>query len=98
MNISILEREYLATEISFSDDALSVNLNDGRSITVPLVWFPRLLTGTKDERAQYELIGNGEGIHWPRLDEDISVNSLLSGKPSHESQSSIAKWLQKRQA
>ncbi len=96
MNISILDREHLATGISFSDDALLVRLDDGRSITVPLAWYPRLLAGTKDERAQYEFIGGGEGIHWPRLDEDILVNSLLSGISSRESQASIQKWLQQK--
>ena len=96
MNTLILEHEHLATGVSFLQDALSVNLNDGRSITVPLAWYPRLLAGTKQEREQYEFIGGGEGIHWPKLDEDILVDSLLSGLPSRESQSSLKKWLQKR--
>lgn len=74
MNTSILEYEHLAMGISFSEDSLSVNLNDGRCITVPLAWYPRLLAGTKREREHYEFIGGGEGIHWPGLDEDILVN------------------------
>ncbi|MBF0386226.1 MAG: DUF2442 domain-containing protein [Candidatus Omnitrophica bacterium] len=96
MNTLILEHEHLATGLSFSEDSFAVNLNDGRCITVPLIWYPRLLAGAKQEREQYEFIGGGEGIHWPKLDEDILVDSLLSGLPSQESQSSLKKWLQKR--
>lgn len=80
------------------DDTLSVDLSDGRTVTVPLTWFPRLLHGTADERGRWRLIGRGEGIHWEGLDEDISVESLLAGRPSGESQESLKKWLQKRKA
>lgn len=74
-----------------------VRLDDGRSISVPLTWYPRLLNGTDKERTNYELIGDGDGIHWPDLDEDISVEGLLAGRPSAESDASLAKWLEGRQ-
>ena len=74
-----LEAEPLATEITFSEDAFHVVLDDGRELSVPLAWFPRLLEGTPEQRQQWEWIGRGEGIHWPALDEDISVAGLLAG-------------------
>lgn len=79
MSISEVEVVPLATEVETSDDELTVSLADGRRISVPLVWFPRLLRAAPDERAEYRLIGGGEGIHWPRVDEDISVAGLLRG-------------------
>jgi hypothetical protein len=82
--------------VTVSDDALTVDLSDGRSVSVPLAWFPRLLHGTPEERKNWRLIGDGEGIHWPELDEDISVENLLLGKPSGESQKSFKAWLEKR--
>ena len=96
MNTLILEHECLVTGLAFSEDSFTVHLNDGRYITIPLTWYPRLLAGTKAERENYKLIGGGEGIHWTRLDEDILLEHLLSGHRSHESQSSLKKWLQKR--
>jgi len=69
--------EALAVEVSCSDDALTVILDDGRSVSVPLVWFPRLLDATPKERNEWELIGGGIGVHWEAIDEDISVASLL---------------------
>lgn len=75
-----LESDPLATDVSFSDDTFRVVLEDGRELSVPLVWFPRLLHGTPEQRQQWELIGRGEGIHWPELDEDISVGGLLAGR------------------
>lgn len=86
----------LAEGVSLSDDALTVELSDGRAIAVPLAWFPRLLHGSKEERGNWRLIGKGSGIHWPDLDEDISIEGLLLGQPSGESQSSFAKWLHSR--
>jgi hypothetical protein len=68
-------------------------LSDGRAIWVPLAWFPRLTHGTADERNNWRLIAGGRGIHWSDLDEDISVENLLAGKPSAESQTSFKKWL-----
>jgi len=78
------------------DDTLTVDLNDGRSISVLLAWYPRLVHASPDERTTWRLIGRGEGIHWPELDEDINVEALIAGKPSGESQQSLAKWLQPR--
>ena len=87
----------LAQKMSFSEDSLSVDLTDGRSISVPLSWFPRLLSGTVSERNNWRFIGQGEGFHWEDLDEDISVESLIVGRPSRESQKSLQKWLKQRQ-
>ena len=69
--------EAVATQVSCSDDALTVLLDDGRTVSVPLAWFPRLLNATPKERRDWELIGGGVGIHWEAVDEDISVGSLL---------------------
>jgi hypothetical protein len=71
-----------AKEVAVTDDELSVLLADGRRLTVPLAWFPRLLRATPSQRAHFELIGDGQGIHWPELDEDLSVAGLLKGTPS----------------
>lgn len=86
-----------AHAVSVTDDALVVDLVDGRTISVPLVWYPRLAHGTPEERGEFHLIGRGEGIHWPRLDEDISVEGLLAGRPSGESQQSLRGWLHDRE-
>jgi Protein of unknown function (DUF2442) len=75
-------REAVAQGVTASDEALVVGLADGRIITVPLAWFPRLANGTPAERDNWRLIGGGVGIHWPDLDEDISVESLLAGRRS----------------
>lgn len=80
--------------VSVTDDTLSVDLADGRSIAVPLGWFPRLRHGTPLERAKYELGRNG--IHWPDLDEDIPIAGLLNGEKSGESLASIQRWLERR--
>ncbi len=81
-----------------TDDTLTVAFTDGRTISVPLAWYPRILHGTPEERKNRRLIGEKEGIHWPDLDEDISVENLLSGKPSGESQRSFKRWLNERAA
>jgi hypothetical protein len=86
----------LALRVSVSDDALTVDLADGRTITAPLVWFPRLAHGAHEERNNWRLIARGEGIHWPDLDEDISVESLLAGRGSGETQQSFRRWLEER--
>jgi hypothetical protein len=96
MSISTDELHARASEVSVSKDEIAVELMDGRTITVPLVWFPRLYHGTVKERNNWKLIGRGEGIHWADLDEDISVRNLLLGQPSGESQASFKKWLDKR--
>lgn len=81
------------TNTQVNDDTLSVDLSDGRTISAPVAWYPRLSHGTSAERARWRLIGNGSGIHWPDLDEDISVDNLLAGRPSGESQTSFKRWL-----
>ena len=88
--------EARAQRVSVTDDALVVELVDGRTITVPLAWYPRLAHGNANERAQWRLIGDGEGIHWPALDEDISIEGLLTGRRSGESGPSLRRWLEKR--
>ena len=98
MSTLVIEREIFAEAVRFSEDSLTVQLDDGRTLSVPLAWYPRLLNGTQGEREKYELIGDGEGIHWPDLDEDISVEGLLAGRRSAESATSLAKWLEKRRA
>ena len=85
-----------AESIAVTKDTLRVDLSDGRTISVPLAWFPRLLYSTPDERQNWRLIGNGYGIHWEDIDEDISVENLLAGRPSGESQASFKKWLNRR--
>jgi len=85
-----------AQRVSVTEDTLIVDLIDGRSVSVPLSWFPRLVHGTAEGRKNWRLIGRGEGIHWPDLDEDISVADLLAGIPSGESQSSLKRWLEGR--
>ncbi|MHC1728413.1 MAG: DUF2442 domain-containing protein [Syntrophobacteraceae bacterium] len=90
-------RTTLARSISVTEDSLIVDLDDGRTVTVPLAWFPRLLSGSDEERKDFRLIGKGEGIHWPQLDEDISVEGLIFGRPSGESQRSLKRWLEGRQ-
>src|SRR5271155_4905978 len=89
-------REVAAQSVTITDDALIAHLADGRTITVPLAWFPRLLHGTLPERSNLRLIGGGSGIHWPDLDEDISVQSLLAGRRSGETQESLRRWLESR--
>ena len=86
----------LASSVAASEDTLSVELFDGRSIAVPLAWFPRLLHATAAERENWTLIARGEGIHWPDVDEDISVASLLAGRASAESPQSLQRWLAAR--
>lgn len=96
MSTLITEREVFAESVQFTDDAITVHLDDGRALSIPVAWYPRLLHGTKKERERYELIGDGQGIHWPDLDEDVSVEGLLAGKRSAESDKSLARWLEKR--
>ena len=75
----------MAQDLAISVDKLTVELSDGRSISVPLDWFPRLAHATPSERGNWRLIGEGEGVNWPDLDEDISVEGLIAGRPSAES-------------
>ena len=94
--LAVEVRRALAQGVSVTQDSLIVDLDDGRTISVPLAWFPRLLHGTDKERNNWRLIGKGEGIHWPDLDEDISIEGILLGKPSGESQPSFKQWLENR--
>lgn len=99
MRISTVEAELpVAEHVTVTEDTLSVDLSDGRTISVPLAWFPRLLQGTRKERGNWRLIGKGYGIHWEHLDEDISIENLLLGQASGESQSPFKKWLSSRQS
>jgi hypothetical protein len=84
------------TNVEVTDDTLAVDLEDGRTISVPIGWYPRLAHGTPTERAHYEISGAGYGIHWPELDEDIGVEGLLLGRKSLESPASFARWLAQR--
>ena len=97
MNISAIEMEIpLAQVVMATDDTLRVDLSDGRTISVPLAWYPRLLHATPEERKEWRLIAKGRGIHWEAIDEDISVEGLLAGRASSESQVSFKKWLSSR--
>src|SRR5216684_6687964 len=82
--------------VAVTDDTLSVDLEDGRTISVPIGWYPRLAHGTPAERANFQSSGAGYGIHWPDLDEDIGIEGLLLGQRSSESASSFERWLQRR--
>ena len=98
MTISAVEIEVPNAEnVKVKGNALSVNLSDGRTITVPLDWFPRLANATPKERNNWRLIGKGQGLHWEDIDEDISVEGLIAGKSSGESPASLKKWLSRRQ-
>ena len=94
--LAIEPRTTFAENVRVTSEALSVELSDGRNVAAPLAWFPRLQHGTARERNNWRLIGRGEGIHWPDLDEDISVEGLMLGEPSGESQQSFQRWLEKR--
>ena len=97
MRISTTEVDLpVALTVAVTADTLSADLSDGRSISVPLAWFPRLVHATRKERDNWRLIGNGDGIHWEDLDEDVSVENLLLGQRSGESQASLEKWLSAR--
>ena len=97
MTISTGEMEIPhAQRVTISEDTLDAELSDGRAISVPLTWFPRLVHASPAERANWRLIDRGQGIHWEDLDEDISVEGILAGRPSGESQQSFKAWLQKR--
>lgn len=97
MTTSAIELETpTATSVIFTDDTLTVELSDGRTLSVPLEWYPRLVHATPEERTHWRLIALGQGIHWDDLDEDISVEGLLAGKPSGESQASLQQWLAER--
>lgn len=81
--------------MTVTDDTLAADLSDGRTISVPLAWYPRLLRGSAEERNDWRFIGGGNGIHWNQLDEDIRIKNLILGQPSGESQS-FQRWLSSR--
>ena len=85
-------------DVLVTEDTLKAELSDGRTISVPLAWYPRLVHATQEERNNWELIGTGQGIRWPDLDEDLSVEGLIAGRPSGEGQKSFKRWLDAKQA
>jgi hypothetical protein len=95
-SLAVEIQEARARSVKVSDDVLTVGLVDGRTVTVPLLWFPRLWHGTPRERNHFEIFGEGAYIHWPDLDEDLTVEDLLAGRQSGESPQSLKKWLQSR--
>ena len=90
--------EARAQRVTVTTETLVVDLVDGRTISVPVAWYPRLAHGTAAERARWRFIGEGEGIHWPDLDEDLSIEGLLAGRRSGETQASLQRWLERRKA
>jgi hypothetical protein len=97
MNTLTLASNPRALRAEITDETLTICLADGRVVSVPISWYPRLSNALPEHRAVWEFIGEGHGIHWPELDEDISVEGLLAGRRSAESASSLAKWRQARQ-
>lgn len=97
MNTLVTEIQVAKGEgVRLTEDALTLDLDDGRTISIPLAWYPRLFHGTIEERDHWEWIGDNEGIHWPELDEDISVEGVIAGRRSGESQRSLQRWLEQR--
>lgn len=92
MSTSVATEAPLATAVRVTSDALVVSLRDGRVVSVPLTWYPRLAAATPRERRHWELVGPGIGIHWPAIDEDVSVEALLAGRVSKESERSLRRW------
>jgi len=90
---TLAQDEMLATYVVVDDESLTVSLSDGRKLTLPLQWYPRLKHGSPTERNNWRLIGDGVGVHWPDLDEDLSVEGFLAGRKSIESTQSVRKWL-----
>ena len=91
-----LDREPKIVRVDVDSAHLIVDLDDGRKISIPLEWYPRLLHGTLTERSHHEIGGGGYGIHWPDLDEDVSVENLLAARPSAEGEASFRRWLAAR--
>lgn len=83
-------------QVQITEDTLTVELDDGRTLSVPMAWYPRLQHATPEEKENWRLIGGGQGIHWESIDEDISVQGIIAGKPSGESQASLKKWFESR--
>jgi hypothetical protein len=96
MNTLTLEIEPVVIEVSVTNEKLNIELADGRSITIPLEWYPRLKYGTAKERANWHLLGDGYAIEWPELDEHIGIEGILAGRRSSESKKSLERWLSSR--
>ncbi|GAB4442889.1 MAG: DUF2442 domain-containing protein [Anaerolineae bacterium] len=96
MTTLTLDIDPIVVEVTITDKKLLIDLEDGRSLAIPLEWYPRLLHGTSDERQNYQLLGDGYAIEWPELDEHIGIEGLLAGRQSSESQKSLERWLGKR--
>ena len=96
MSTLILEQEPLAASLELTADALIVELSDGRTLSVPLAWYPRLFHATAAERRNWQLLGDGYAIEWPDLDEHIGIEGLLAGRRSGENAASLQRWLAAR--
>lgn len=97
-SLSVQAERPKAQHLVITEDSLVVELTDGRTVSAPLAWYPRLLYGSAKERNNWRLIGVGEGVHWPDLDEDLSIQSLIAGNPSGESGDSFKRWLKGRKS
>jgi hypothetical protein len=96
MSTLVLEQDPVAIHVAVTNDKLVVDLADGRSLAVPISWYPRLLNGTDAERGNWQLLGDGYAIEWPELDEHIGVEGLVAGHRSGESAESLRGWLASR--
>ena len=92
MTSSVLATDVSIQKVETTESMLSVELSDGRSVTVPISWYPRLSHALPQHRVLWKLMGNGHGVHWPEIDEDISVDNILFGQPSGEGAKSFARW------
>jgi hypothetical protein len=86
MSISVIRADERVQNVYFTEDTISVDIMDGRTITVPLVWYPKLLAATAEQREKWQVCGGGYGIHWEEIDEDLSTEGLLRGAPAPRSQ------------
>lgn len=96
MTLQAETKEARAVDVEVTAESVTVHLDDGRTVTTPLAWYPRLVHATPEERQRVELIGSGTGLHWPDLDEDLSVRGMLAGQPSREGPQSLKRWLAAR--
>src|SRR5262245_20909497 len=96
MSSAVESDELQVTYVAADDAMLIVSLSDGRRLSLPLAWYPRLMHGTPAERNHWRLIGDGEGVHWPDLDEDLSLEGFLAGRRSSETRKSLKRWLDLR--
>src|ERR1044072_2464793 len=96
MTTLVLETDPVATHVDVTGERLTAHLADGRVISVPLAWFPRLMHGSPRERASWRLLGEGDAIEWSALDEHAGIEGLLAGRGSGESDDSLRRWLEAR--